>query len=172
MPPSTAKIRRNRAGDEGHARRAAGATPVPDEFQIVQAVRLVIHLELGGADVHRVVAVKGGHVLPLPAENHTGNGRLTLQAPSDIPKEARVGEFVRLEVAEGIGTIRLDRPKMNALNRQVQEELREAATAAAVRRRGPRRDRVRRASGSSPPAPTSRRWPASGTPRWRPGPPR
>jgi enoyl-CoA hydratase/carnithine racemase len=43
-----------------------------------------------------------------------------------------VGEFVRLEVAEGIGTIRLDRPKMNALNRQVQEELREAAIAASA----------------------------------------
>jgi enoyl-CoA hydratase/carnithine racemase len=43
-----------------------------------------------------------------------------------------VGEFVRLEVAEGIGTIRLDRPKMNALNRQVQEELRDAATAAVA----------------------------------------
>jgi enoyl-CoA hydratase/carnithine racemase len=43
-----------------------------------------------------------------------------------------VGEFVRLEVAEGIGTIRLDRPKMNALNRQVQEELREAAIAATA----------------------------------------
>ncbi|GAA1029719.1 enoyl-CoA hydratase-related protein [Virgisporangium ochraceum] len=43
-----------------------------------------------------------------------------------------MGEFVRLEVAEGIGTIRLDRPKMNALNRQVQEELREAAIAATV----------------------------------------
>jgi enoyl-CoA hydratase/carnithine racemase len=42
-----------------------------------------------------------------------------------------VGEFVRLEVADGIGTIRLDRPKMNALNQQVQEELREVATAAA-----------------------------------------
>lgn len=52
-----------------------------------------------------------------------------------------MGEFVRLEVAEGIGTIRLDRPKMNALNRQVQEELREAATAAATTaevRAGPR----------------------------------
>ncbi len=43
-----------------------------------------------------------------------------------------MGEFVRLEVAEGIGTIRLDRPKMNALNRQVQEELREAAIAATA----------------------------------------
>ncbi|GAB7043465.1 MULTISPECIES: enoyl-CoA hydratase/isomerase family protein [Catenuloplanes] len=42
-----------------------------------------------------------------------------------------MGEFVRLEIADGIGTIRLDRPPMNALNTQVQEELRAAATAAA-----------------------------------------
>jgi enoyl-CoA hydratase/carnithine racemase len=41
-----------------------------------------------------------------------------------------VGEFVRLEVAEGIGTIRLERPPMNALNATVQEELRAAAHAA------------------------------------------
>src|SRR5262245_57068345 len=32
-------------------------------------------------------------------------------------------EFVRVEIADGVGTIRLDRPKMNALNRQVQEEI-------------------------------------------------
>ncbi|MBA2697205.1 MAG: enoyl-CoA hydratase/isomerase family protein [Nocardioidaceae bacterium] len=44
-----------------------------------------------------------------------------------------VGEFVRLEVADGVGTIRLDRPKMNALNVQVQEEIRAAATEAAGR---------------------------------------
>jgi enoyl-CoA hydratase/carnithine racemase len=43
-----------------------------------------------------------------------------------------VGEFVRLEIADGIGTIRLDRPPMNALNTQVQEELRAAATAATA----------------------------------------
>ncbi|MEU4422590.1 enoyl-CoA hydratase-related protein [Actinoplanes sp. NPDC024001] len=42
-----------------------------------------------------------------------------------------MGEFVRLEVADGIGTIRLERPPMNALNTQVQEELREAAQAAS-----------------------------------------
>ena len=42
-----------------------------------------------------------------------------------------MGEFVRLEVSDGIGTIRLDRPPMNPLNTQVQEELREAAHAAA-----------------------------------------
>lgn len=43
-----------------------------------------------------------------------------------------MADFVRLETANGIGTIRLDRPPMNALNRQVQEELREAASAAAA----------------------------------------
>ncbi|MEU4687729.1 enoyl-CoA hydratase-related protein [Actinoplanes sp. NPDC023714] len=43
-----------------------------------------------------------------------------------------MGEFVRLEVADGIGTIRLERPPMNALNTRVQEELREAAQAATA----------------------------------------
>jgi enoyl-CoA hydratase/carnithine racemase len=38
-----------------------------------------------------------------------------------------VGEFVRVEVADQIATIRLDRPKMNALNAQVQDEIAEAA---------------------------------------------
>ncbi|MCA1823862.1 MAG: enoyl-CoA hydratase/isomerase family protein [Frankia sp.] len=42
-------------------------------------------------------------------------------------------EFVRLEVADGIGTIRLDRPPMNALNAQVQDELRAAAGEATAR---------------------------------------
>jgi enoyl-CoA hydratase len=42
-----------------------------------------------------------------------------------------MGEFVSLTVADGVGTIRLDRPKMNALNVQVQEEIRAAATEAA-----------------------------------------
>jgi enoyl-CoA hydratase/carnithine racemase len=43
-----------------------------------------------------------------------------------------VGEFVRLEVEEAtrVGTIRLDRPPVNALNAQVQDELREAAGQA------------------------------------------
>jgi enoyl-CoA hydratase/carnithine racemase len=42
-----------------------------------------------------------------------------------------VGEFVRLEAADGIGTIRLDRPPVNALNDQVRDELAAAAEAAA-----------------------------------------
>ncbi len=44
-----------------------------------------------------------------------------------------MSEFVRLEVTDGVGTIRLDRPKMNALNVQVQEEIRAAATEASER---------------------------------------
>ena len=44
------------------------------------------------------------------------------------------GEFVRLDVEDGIGTIRLERPPMNALNAQVQEELRAAASAAGTRK--------------------------------------
>jgi enoyl-CoA hydratase/carnithine racemase len=43
-----------------------------------------------------------------------------------------MADFVRVEIKDGIGTIRLDRPPMNALNKQVQEELREAATAASA----------------------------------------
>ena len=44
-----------------------------------------------------------------------------------------MAEFVRLEVEDGVGTIRIDRPKMNALNRQVQEEIRAAAAEASAR---------------------------------------
>ncbi len=43
------------------------------------------------------------------------------------------GEFVRVEVADGVATIRLDRPKMNALNAAVQEELRAAAVECGER---------------------------------------
>jgi enoyl-CoA hydratase/carnithine racemase len=41
---------------------------------------------------------------------------------------------VRLEVADGIGTIRLDRPPMNALNAQVQDELHAIAHEVGERR--------------------------------------
>jgi enoyl-CoA hydratase/carnithine racemase len=44
-----------------------------------------------------------------------------------------VGELVRLEVADAVGTIRLDRPKMNALDVAMQEEIRAAAAEAAAR---------------------------------------
>ena len=41
-----------------------------------------------------------------------------------------MGEFVRLEVEGPIGTIRLDRPKMNAINGQLRAELHEVAVEA------------------------------------------
>lgn len=43
-----------------------------------------------------------------------------------------MGEFVRIEVADQIATIRLDRPKMNALNAQVQTEIAEAAAQVSA----------------------------------------
>jgi len=45
-----------------------------------------------------------------------------------------VGEFIRLEVDDGVGTIHLDRPPMNALNAQVRRELLDAAREAADRK--------------------------------------
>ncbi len=44
-----------------------------------------------------------------------------------------MAEFVRLEVEDAVGTIRIDRPKMNALSSLVQEEIRSAAAEAATR---------------------------------------
>lgn len=44
-----------------------------------------------------------------------------------------MAEHVRLEVADQVGTIRLDRPPMNALSRAVQEEIRAAAAEATER---------------------------------------
>jgi enoyl-CoA hydratase/carnithine racemase len=44
-----------------------------------------------------------------------------------------MGEFVRLEIDGGVGTIRLDRPPANAIDRQVADELAEAARDAAAR---------------------------------------
>jgi enoyl-CoA hydratase/carnithine racemase len=44
-----------------------------------------------------------------------------------------VGKYVRLEADAGVATIRLDRPKMNALDAQMQEEIRQAAVEAGQR---------------------------------------
>jgi enoyl-CoA hydratase len=44
-----------------------------------------------------------------------------------------VTEFVRLEVDGGVGTIRLDRPPLNAISRQVQDELITVSAEAAHR---------------------------------------
>jgi enoyl-CoA hydratase/carnithine racemase len=44
-----------------------------------------------------------------------------------------MGEFVRLEVDQGVGTIRLDRPPMNAIDEGLTAELRDAAIEAGTR---------------------------------------
>ena len=44
-----------------------------------------------------------------------------------------MGEFVRLEVEDAVGTIRLDRPKMNAIDTQLRTELAEVAVEARER---------------------------------------
>lgn len=43
-----------------------------------------------------------------------------------------MGEFVKLEVSDGVGIIRLERPPMNALSRQVVQELAAVAIEAGV----------------------------------------
>lgn len=43
-----------------------------------------------------------------------------------------MGEYVNYEVSDGVATIRLDRPKVNALNEQVATEIGEAVDALAV----------------------------------------
>jgi enoyl-CoA hydratase/carnithine racemase len=44
-----------------------------------------------------------------------------------------MGEFARLNVEDGVGTIRLDRPPANAISRQVSSELRQTVLDAAER---------------------------------------
>ena len=44
-----------------------------------------------------------------------------------------MGEFVRLEVDEGVGVVRLDRPPANALDHQTGQELQDAFAEAAAR---------------------------------------
>jgi enoyl-CoA hydratase/carnithine racemase len=71
-----------------------------------------------------------------PAGMTNGDLRLSCRrgAGGSPPASSRrvlgMGEFVRLEVADGIGTIRLDRPPVNALNDQVRDELADAAREA------------------------------------------
>jgi enoyl-CoA hydratase/carnithine racemase len=60
-------------------------------------------------------------IVPVPAARR---GSATLRIMAD---------YVRLEVTDNVATLRLDRPPMNALNRQVQEEIRAAAIEAGER---------------------------------------
>ena len=56
-----------------------------------------------------------------------------MRAPG-IERRSAVGEFVRIEEGQaGVATLRLDRPKVNAINRQLTEELAETAAELAGR---------------------------------------
>ena len=57
---------------------------------------------------------------------------MTTTPESSAPTPSQ-SPFVRLQVEDGVGTIRIDRPKMNALDAQVQEEIRAAAAEATAR---------------------------------------
>jgi enoyl-CoA hydratase/carnithine racemase len=62
-----------------------------------------------------------------------GSGNVSCRrerAAQELDEEVTV--FVTVTVDEGIGTIRLDRPPMNALNASVQEELRAAAASVTA----------------------------------------
>src|SRR3954452_13039439 len=50
-----------------------------------------------------------------------------------VDRVPRMTDFVTLQVDDAVGTIRIDRPKMNALNVVVQEEIRAAAAEATER---------------------------------------
>ena len=78
-----------------------------------------------------------------------------------------MGEFVRVEIDQAIATIRLDRPPMNALNAQVQDETAAAAAEVSADTSVPCRG-VPAARRCSPQARTSRRWPGPATARWPP----
>ena len=79
-----------------------------------------------------------------------------------------MGEFVRLEVDDGVGVIRLDRPPANAIELQVGEELLQTIREADAHRRRRAPSSSGAARRSSRPAPTSRRWPTWGPEEVRP----
>src|SRR6185312_7220791 len=68
---------------------------------------------------------------------HTGCGWHCLSSTSrpatkqSIRLEACVSDFVNVQVTDGVATIRLDRPPMNAISVQVQAELRAAAATVS-----------------------------------------
>src|SRR6478752_4263949 len=59
--------------------------------------------------------------------------RLAQSAAARSDTLPAMAEFVHLQVDDGVATLRLDRPPMNALNVMVQEEIRAAATEASER---------------------------------------
>ena len=74
-------------------------------------------------------------------------------------------ECVNVHVTDGVATIRMDRPPMNAISVQVQAELR-AAAATVSAAPAIRAAVVYGGERTSQRVPTSRRWPTRTTRRW------
>jgi hypothetical protein len=93
-------------------------------------VRQNVTIENGQVTRYRAIrSTAGGD----PARIHTGSPVLSsdrciplLGSGVECDEEAPVGEFVNVNVTDGLATIRVDRPPMNALNAQIQRELSEA----------------------------------------------
>ena len=79
-----------------------------------------------------------------------------------------MGEFVRLEVQDGVGVIRLDRPPANAIDLQVGLELQDAIHEAEASERVGAHRRVGRSEDLRGRARTSSRWPTWGPEEVRP----
>ena len=58
-----------------------------------------------------------------------------------------MSDFVNVQVADGVATIRLDRPPMNAISVQVQAELRDGRRDGQLNARDPRGGSLRRREG-------------------------
>src|SRR5690606_34371360 len=110
-------------------------TPVPDPAQLVEPVYLAVDLDRRRGDLYGPVVVIDGHVArhssrtPSPRLHRLGGRTRDHRHGS---REASVSGLVRLEIAGGIGTIRLDRPPVNALNAELQADLRAAAERATA----------------------------------------
>ena len=92
------------------------------------------HLVAPGADLSTMLA---GAIQVILSGVHIWHQRVLGIDPNARGRRSRrgraVSDLVRLEVEDGIGTIRLDRPPMNALNAQIQEGCRGRGREAAER---------------------------------------
>lgn len=118
-------------GSGTRQQRPSGVTRRPD-------VRQNVTIENGQVTSYRAIRSRAGGD---PARIHTGSPVLSsdrciplLGSGVECDEEAPVGEFVNVKVTDGLATIRVDRPPMNALNAQIQGELSEAAAEVGADR--------------------------------------
>ena len=114
---------RARSAPSGQVRPGQTAALSPRRLQVPGVTRDIVSDARHNA-VRRSVAVRGRAVEPI------GRARpRRAQTSEEAPWRSSYGS----RSADGVGTIRLDRPKMNALNVQMQEEIRAAAAEATAR---------------------------------------